>query len=170
MPETYRPSPLSVSHPHLSEFERYLAMLRKESDRGAVLISCSMIDELLRRTIRAYMTGEGLADELMNGGNAPVGSFYSRTKLAAALGLINGRIATECDTIRKIRNEFAHAVECTFDDAKVVALTKKLTFSMPDEMPARSRFDTGAVPVILMLTNRPHYAAQRRLQLQEFPY
>lgn len=169
MQEDAKGRPLSETHPHLAEFDKYLKMLEKESDRGAVLISCSMIDELLRRTIHAYLTTDDYADDLLKGPNAPIGSFFARTRLAAALGLIDEVMAAECDLLRRIRNEFAHAVDCSFENPKVISLCDKLKFCIA-EAPARGKFDTAAVPVILNLTNRPHYAGQRRLKVQTFPY
>lgn len=161
---------LTTTHPHLSEFKVFLDELHRESDRGAVLISCSMIDELLARSIRAYLIDAPATRELLDGFNAPIGSLAARTKLALALGLIDERIATECDVLRKVRNEFAHKVACTFEDQRVVAACQKLTHAVPGAKDARSMFMTSAVPVILNLVNRPHYAAQRRLKFEAWPY
>jgi len=50
---------LATTHPHLAEFSAFLDDLNRESDRGAVLIACSMIDELLSRSIRADLLDDG---------------------------------------------------------------------------------------------------------------
>lgn len=42
--------------------------------------------------------------------------------------------------------------------------------SVDDEQASRARFDSSAIPVILNLTNRPHYASTRCLGFQDFPY
>lgn len=163
-------SNLVTTHPHLTEFSAFLDDLNRESDRGAVLIACSMIDELLSRSIRAYLLDEPATQELLDGFNAPIGSFAARTKLARALGLVDERTATECDLLRKVRNEFAHKVTCTFKDQKVEAACRKLTHAVPGAEDARSMFMSSAVPVVLNFVNRPHYAAQRRLKLEAWPY
>jgi hypothetical protein len=46
--------PLEETHPHLTEFLAFLSEVSKESDRGVVLICCSFVDELLRRTLAAF--------------------------------------------------------------------------------------------------------------------
>jgi hypothetical protein len=41
---------INETHPHLKEFTNLLDVAREESDRGAVLVHCSMLDELLKRS------------------------------------------------------------------------------------------------------------------------
>lgn len=137
----------ATTHPHLSEFNAFLDELHRESDRGAVLISCSMIDELLTRSLRAYLIEAAATEDLLDGFNAPIGSFAARTKLSLALGLIDQGTATECDLLRKVRNEFAHKVACTFADQRVVAACRKLSHAVPGAEDARSMF--MAVPLAL---------------------
>jgi hypothetical protein len=48
-------SPFEETHPHLREFKTFLDALNKESERGAALISAAMLDDLLERSIRAFL-------------------------------------------------------------------------------------------------------------------
>jgi hypothetical protein len=43
-------APIEDTHPHLREFLAFLEELNRESERGAVLVAATMIDELLRRS------------------------------------------------------------------------------------------------------------------------
>src|ERR1700730_7129354 len=109
-----RPPPLEVMHPHLAEFSAFLPELKKETDRGMVLIATSFIDELVRRTLLAFLLESDTSSSLVEGFNAPLGSLATRCAAAFALGLISERELQEADTLRKIRNQFAHHVHVSF--------------------------------------------------------
>jgi DNA-binding MltR family transcriptional regulator len=172
--------PLAVTHPHLAEFSAFLPELNKETDRGMVLIATSFIDELMRRTLLAFLVESETSSALVEGFSAPLGGFATRSAAAFALGLISERELKEADTLRKIRNQFAHHVHVSFENQSVVDLCKNLTMAAQDysavqdqrtvTVEARGRFSTAAVALILNLTNRPHYVAQKRRHFGEWPY
>ncbi len=57
----------------------------------------------------------------------PLASFSAKIKLSLALNLIDSYIYNDLETLRKLRNVFAHSVEVTrFDSQEVVPLTEKL--------------------------------------------
>jgi hypothetical protein len=60
--------------------------------------------------------------------NAPLGSFSARSVAAYSLGLISEK-DSECDRLRKVRNEFAHSVHKTFDDQKIKDICANLAFA-----------------------------------------
>jgi mannitol operon repressor len=64
-------APLEAAHPHLEEFFGFLPELNKESDRGRVLISCSYLDELMRRILLAFVIDQDSSVRLVDGFNAP---------------------------------------------------------------------------------------------------
>ena len=102
--------PFEVSHPHLREFKAFLTELNKETPRGAALVSATMIDDLLGRCIRAFLVDDRDGHSLVDGFNAPLGSFSARIVAAHALGLLSDVECAECQIIRKVRNAFAHDV------------------------------------------------------------
>jgi len=150
-----------------------LEILNKESHRGAVLIACSYLDNQLQAIIAAFLLTGANADKLLDGFNAPLGTFSARIAAASALGLLRPAEGRECELLRKIRNEFAHKVDANFDDPKIVALTTELKYAAQDYnnvvMAPFGRFNTAAVGLILSLTNRAHYVGQKRLVSQEWP-
>ena len=166
--------PLEETHPHLREFNAFLQELNKESERGAALISAAMIEELLGRCLRSFLLDHGDVESLLNGFNAPLGSFSARTLAAFASGLLSETEYRDCQTIRRVRNEFAHNVHCSFGDQNIRDLCGNLTLCAKDYgdvvVGTRGKYTTAAVAVILNLTNRPHYAAQRRLRHYRWPY
>jgi hypothetical protein len=54
-PPPYQPNEeLLAKYPNLKEFFPFLHDLRHESPRGAVLICCSYVDDLLRDSLRSF--------------------------------------------------------------------------------------------------------------------
>ena len=165
---------LLKTHPHLREFIAYLDHLDNESERGQVLISAVMIDDLLTQTIQAFLIQGDSADKLLSGFNAPLGSFASRIEAARAMGLVSREEHHDATIIRKIRNEFAHTMAASFEDQGIKDQCAALCFSAKDYgeivVPARGQFSTAATALILNLTNRPHYVGKRRLAWHTWPY
>lgn len=158
--------PLEDSHPHLKEFLAFLPELQKESDRGVILISCSFIDELLRRTLTGYFIENTSVQTLLDGFNAPLGTFASRIAACHALGLISDREYEECEMFRRVRNRFAHEIHVSFEDQSLSDLGQTLTFAAQDYgsvvVDTKGRFVSAATALILNLVNRPHYVSIER--------
>jgi len=166
--------PLEESYPHLREFSAFSIVINKESERGAVLVAATMIDDLLGRMILAFLVDHKDTSRLLDGFNAPLGTLSSRILGAFALGLLSETEYRECENIRKIRNVFAHNVHASFEDQKVKDICANLSYSAKDygnvHVDARGQYTTGAVSLILHLTNRSVYASRRRLQHHDWPY
>jgi mannitol operon repressor len=160
--------PLSETHPHLTGFAEFLADFNRETERGAALAAAAVLDELLGRTIAGFLIPNKGSNALLDGFNAPLGTFSARIACAYALGLLTEKEYKECELIRKIRNEFAHQIKVSFKTQKVAALSGQLTYSAKSygdvHVDSRGQFTTSAVLLILNLTNRPHYVEQRRLK------
>ena len=165
---------LANQYPHLADFLRLLEHLNRESERGQVLICSAFIDDLLVKVIHAFLIEGPSANKLLNGFNAPLGSFSARIEAAFAMGLIISPEYQDAQTIRKIRNEFAHAVDVSFQNPKIKQLCANLNFSAKDYkdvvVAPRGQFSSAATGLILNLTNRPHYVSQSRLRPRRWPY
>jgi hypothetical protein len=163
-----------LGHPHLKPFIKFLTELSRESDRGMVLIATSYIDDLLRQTIEAFLLESSSTKALLEGFNAPLGSFSTRIAAATAMGLISESESKEAHRLRKIRNLFAHHVHVSFSDGNLISLCKNLDLAAKNYddvvVDARGQFSTSAVALIMNLTNRPHYVAQKRLQFSVWKY
>ncbi|MBB5509532.1 transcriptional regulator [Paraburkholderia atlantica] len=157
--------------PHLKDFAAFLPELNNESDRGMALIATSFIDEQLKRTLSAFLIERADSEKLLEGFNAPLGTFSARIAATAAMGLMSGQEAHGIHCLRKIRNLFAHHVHVSFRDQKIIDLCRNLEMAIKGNgIDARGRFSTSAVTVIMNLTNRPHYVAQRRLRYTGWEY
>jgi len=67
--------PLLETHPHLKGFMEFLEEFNKETERGASLAAAAMIDDQLGRTIEAFLVPNKGSKALLDGFNAPLGSF-----------------------------------------------------------------------------------------------
>ena len=101
-------NPWENAPPEILTLATFLNYFYKESDRGAALLAGSMLDEILGRLLRAHLIAEPESDKLLTGFNAPLGTFNARIIAAYCLGLIERLEFKEANTIRKIRNKFAH--------------------------------------------------------------
>lgn len=160
--------------PHLAVFRKFLESLNSESDRGTVLISTAMLDDLLQRVITSFLLDHPDTVKLIDGFNAPLGTLSSRCLAAHAMGLISSREYSELGIMRKIRNRFAHDIHVSFDDQQMKDLCRNLAYKAEDYgdvvMSAKGQFTTAATALILNLTNRPHYVSLKRLAPHEWPY
>ena len=166
--------PFEETHPHLEEFKKFLDASNQESERGLALICGAMIDDLLERSILAFLIEHEETKRLLRGFNAPLGTLAARALAAFALGVLSEPEYRECERLRKIRNIFAHNVHASFADQNVKDLCANLEFSAKDYgdvvVGARGQYATSATWLILTLTNRPHYTAQRRLKYGIWKY
>lgn len=166
------PKTLAETHPHLSGFMDFLADFNKETERGTALAAAAMLDEQLARIIEAFLIPNNGSKALIDGFNAPLGTFSARIASSFALGLLSEVEYRECELIRKVRNEFAHQIKVSFKSEKVANLCSLLQLSAKSyadiHVDTRGLFTTAAVALILNLTNRPHYVGQKRLQVENW--
>ena len=166
---------LVETHPHLKEFLPFLDSLNKESERGAVLISASYLEGQLREIIAAFLCEIDVSKKILDDGfNAQLGTFAARIAAATALALISQNEYQDLETIRKIRNRFAHNHRKTFLDQDIVDLCRNLNFSAQPYadvvVSTRDQFTTASVALIVGFVNRPHYVSKRRLTFENWPY
>ena len=103
----------------------------RESDRGAILVGTAFLSEGLEALIRAKFRDKarkirGITKDFF-GPAGPLGSFWTKIRLAYALDLIAAYEYRDLELLRQIRNRFAHQIEAVgFDDPEVVKLAKRL--------------------------------------------
>ena len=113
-------------------------ILRQLDERGLVLSLAAFAEEALGDLIKAFLIPGDPAKQLLEGFNAPLGTFSARIKMAYSLGLVTRRQHEDLDRLRRIRNEFAHSWEpMSFNDQKVASHISALHFSsLDDDFPA----------------------------------
>lgn len=105
-------SPTTLPKP--SKLERFQGMpkeltslLEAESDRGAILILATYLEEILGLIISGFSTTEKLAEELLDV-RGPAGSFSYKIQICETFGLISSDESAALNCLRKIRNSAAH--------------------------------------------------------------
>lgn len=119
----------------IEDVVKFRQSLSKETDRGCALYASSYIDEALRVLFASFLVKNGKIDEdLFIGKDSPLSSFSSRVKLSYYLGLISRDERSDLNTIRKIRNEFAHSPnDIDFTDSKISSLCNNLKSTCHDK-------------------------------------
>lgn len=121
------------STPVDTEAIAFARTLFEESDRGCVLVGTAYLDDEIELLLREAFgasddTVKKAVDPLLKGGNAPLGSFWARIKIALAMGLINTDVHDALDKMRELRNAFAHKTgTVSLSDEKVAPILSSLT-------------------------------------------
>lgn len=106
----------------LFDYTKFLNRFRDEDDRSAVLGAAALLDFLLARTLAANFADKKIANELLEGANAPLGTFSSRISMCHALGLTSVAAHHDLHLVRRIRNKFAHEwSDLTLNESKLAA-------------------------------------------------
>lgn len=163
-----------LDQPHLSRLRDLLAETADESPRGEVMVSATVLDEQLADCIRARLLEHPDVGKLIDGFSAPFGTFATRILGAFALGCISERENDDLETIRSIRNAFAHELGANFDDDAIKDRCALLTFAAQDygnvKVNTRGQFTSAVVALVSNLSNRPIYVGQKRLSHERWAY
>ena len=156
-------------------FSEFLKEFQQETDRGAALVGAALIDDRLDRLLRSHFIECREASELLDGGEAPLGSLGAKVKAAFCLGLITSLEYKECDFIRRVRNEFAHKLHgLTFENQKIKDLCSNLKANTPDNARfggnARQLYINSVILTSLALWYRPEYNNPYKAQSREWSY
>jgi hypothetical protein len=100
----------SATTPSAGEAARTIALqMLEERGRGAVLDGVARVDVALERLLQAVLLpAPGPTDSFFQP-DRPLGSFGARITLAARLGLIDPPVEQALQTLRRVRNGFAHS-------------------------------------------------------------
>lgn len=163
-----------LDQPHLQRFKVLLDEINRESPRGKVLVSASLLDDHLGEIIAARLVAHFAINKLITGFNAPLGTFSARITGALALGVISEDEYHDLEIIRAVRNHFAHQLKASFADDSIKDRCGNLKAAAQPYadvvMNAEGRFTTAAVALIMHLTNRAHYVALKRLSYEPWQY
>jgi hypothetical protein len=137
-------------------------------DRSAAIVASALTEYLLEITLLRHMkNSEPDAQKNLFAENGPMGSFYAKIHLAYALGIIDKKTRGDLDTIRRIRNAFAHArISVHFDTEEIAAecckmrssffgldaATVKFVKSLEEDKKPRQMFLWGCVDTIFRVT------------------
>ncbi len=115
------------------DWQGFYDEFQKETDRGAVIVGAAFLETHLGELILNFLVDDPkVARNFINPKNptSPLGTLNSRINAAYCLGLIGPNMYNELNTIRQIRNLFAHGLHSiSFEDKKIEDLIKQLKYS-----------------------------------------
>lgn len=102
-------------------------------ERGLVLSLAAFSEDSLGKMLSRFLLDNKVSRELIEGFNAPLGTFSSRIKACFSLGLIDERQYKDLEILRKVRNKFSHSWESiSLNDDVISAQISNLNFSRID--------------------------------------
>ncbi len=112
----------------LDKLNRFTSLIGKQDDQAMVLSLATFLEDTLGRLLLAYFRSCKATTELVEGFNAPLGTFGSRIKAVYAFGLVTDEQFRDMEILRKIRNHFAHNWEgVSFERNDIQALIGQLS-------------------------------------------
>ncbi len=97
---------------NIETFNKHYNSISAESDRGAVILSVSILDSILEDTLKKFFLDSPTKnDELFDGAYSPLSSFSAKIETCHRLGLIRENIKKQLKLLKKIRNDFAHRLD-----------------------------------------------------------
>lgn len=129
--------------PEILQLGSFLNNFNQESDRGAALSAAAVLEDRLEEIIKTFLRDCKSSLKLLDGFNAPIGTFSSKILLAHALGLLQDDEYQQIEVLRKIRNQFAHTWEYLDFNSNSI---KSLVFTLPYTGPADIKEDCKNTP------------------------
>lgn len=94
---------------HFQEVSKMFVRLTKDSDRAVVLILTAWLDDAITQMIKTTLVNDKKVVEDMFRHDAALGTFSSKIGMAYLTRRISRAVYDELQTIRGIRNDFAHS-------------------------------------------------------------
>lgn len=155
---------------HYDQVNLLTERLSEFSDHSLVLALAAFCDDALRRVIFCYLADDASARSLLEGFNAPLGTFSARIKMAAALGLISRDQLADLNIVRDIRNRFSHTWETvTLVQIDIQSKIDALCWSHFDsDYPPdpRSKLESSIVSLIVELETTTASIGRKSLRLK----
>jgi hypothetical protein len=119
-----------ISKEGVEEFRSMMAEIQSGSDRAAAIVAAACVEDQLGEALRVVMEKDETVIRDMFRSSGPLGSFSAKISLGYLLGLYEKDMKKEIDTIKEIRNVFAHRRETTgFDAQRARDLANNLSIS-----------------------------------------
>jgi hypothetical protein len=149
------------------EFNRFLADLDNESDRGVVLSATCMVELQIERCLKAWLSkGPKDASDRLQRNDGPLGSLAARIDLLCCVGGIDEFELSALHLLRRLRNEFAHNLLADFKTQSISDRTKNFSslvlaslnheiLKKLSEQGPRASFTAAVFVLVDMLNIRP---------------
>jgi hypothetical protein len=148
----------------------YMSQISEDSERGQALLSCSLLEDTLGRILKAFLRDADSSHRLLEGFNAPFGSFTAKIMACNSMGLLSDDEMSEIEIHRKIRNKFAHVISMNFENQSVVDLCANLELKLTEidgyKPTPRENYLSSTMQLNLILISRLSKIPDLRLKAQ----
>ncbi len=137
------------------------------------MLSASLLDDQLGQLLGAYLIDNKASKALLDGFNAPFGTFSSKIYGCSALGLISPDEEHDIQLIRKIRNDFAHQLGVSFQTKEIADRCEAFKHSAREyasadgqkfgPMSAVMRFSLASAMIAMNMAIRKDKVAAKRM-------
>ena len=114
MSETQIPQELPQEWIERSHCWEFVEQAEVDSDRAVAIVAGAVLDEMLRRLLSIVIVDEEIARKLLGDYAAPLRTFSARINALYAFRILSKEHYEILNTIRDIRNSFAHEVDWSF--------------------------------------------------------
>jgi len=138
-------------NPEQLDFVKWMRIVNKEidnqSDRALVLLCASILDKQLEDILKEFLIEDNKRDKNLFGSNSSFSTFSSKLNACYYMGLLSKHEYSCIDTIRKIRNEFAHKISINsfYDSQQIIDWCKNLSIPYGMYVPDMLIFDKRGV-------------------------
>ena len=147
---------LISERPSLDDVQKAIDEIANDAPRSAAIVGATFLEDVTQLSLLTKMVADLSKDEIdrLFIGTAPLSSFSAKINMAHALGLVGSKAKHDLDTIREIRNAFAHAkVSVNFDTLAIANAISGLHFRKLiddwDKLPNQKRF-RGIVRLLMI--------------------
>lgn len=123
----------------------FVEQVEVDSDRAVAIVAGAVLDEMLKRLLSLVIVDEAIAVKLLDDYASPLRTFSARINAAYAFRFIAKEHYELLNTIRDIRNFFAHMVDWSFAESTTVGMCQNMhldnvAFPPGEENDPRTRF------------------------------
>jgi len=129
------------------ELMKFLVVLGTESERSAVVLGAERVNVSLESNLKKFLRPCPDNQDTLFSSDGALGTFSRKIELAYRLGLIDLKFKRALNLVRKLRNDFAHAitVESLQDGAHASRVAALFTLMNTE--------DNSVAPIALAFTN-----------------
>ena len=160
---TFKKTDRTHEYEQLGKHPELNSELVNATDRVAALIGATIIDLHLERLLSAFLIDDGKEVKALISGkdqNAALGSLAPRARAAYCLGIVSKVEFEDINTIRNIRNAFAHQLfDCSFETPEVKNACESLKMfthiaKPPEEFTTRVKITFAVISLESTLSHR----------------
>ena len=152
-------------------FDHVLDEIKKEGDRGFVILQMCMLDYYLERLLRAFFLKEKGVDNLFDDDRL-LQSFSSKRHIAYYSGLIPKVVYQDLGILNKMRNMFAHEIkdELSFNSPKIISLANSFLHIPSDSKAKRHPPQMKFLLIVTRISSVLSLGADILLDVEKRPF